>query len=84
MKDTESMMQSLGVGQFKLIYLYYDLMTSREYTNFCKLSLENFNFMKIIFNWMNAPAENSQSLLDFLKSYQLSAVYCFVCTLQHI
>lgn len=78
------MKQSLGVGQFNLISFYYDLMPSREYTNFCKLSLKNFNFMKIILNCMNAPAENSQLLLSFLKSYQLSAVYCFVCALQHI
>lgn len=40
--------------------------------------------MKIIFNNTNAPAQNSQLLLNFLKSYQFSAVFRFACTLQQI
>lgn len=78
------MKQSLGVGKLNLISFYYDLIPSRYYTNFCKRSVKKFNFMKNIFNCMNAPSENSHLLLNFLKRYQLSGIYCFVCTLQHI
>lgn len=52
---------------------------SRQYKNFCKLLLKNFIFIKTIFNCTRTLAENSQSPLNFLISYHLTAIHCLIC-----